>query len=219
MTIWFLGWILILFWGQSKEQELAAELLAKSPCSCGTEQYPHEKIWPALHLAGWMMLCPSATPEAALNGTQSHSRGKAPPPVLTDSHKSYPLARATLAHPFWKADQRGQRWIGVKDGEDRMGIRGAVSCGIWAVVEDSVLQTDVPARAEQHPEVQSRAELLAQSHHSVNSFGAGLGSCPLHAGDGAQVQQVPFSPCHNETGLEAENCLSTFWAITTTSGN
>lgn len=36
-----------------------------------------------------------------------------------------------------------------------MGMMRAVSSGIQAVVEDSALQTNVPAGAEQHPEVQS----------------------------------------------------------------
>lgn len=56
MRIWFPGWIIVLSWGQSKEQELTTELLAEDPCSCGTEQCSQEKIRPALHLAAWMML-------------------------------------------------------------------------------------------------------------------------------------------------------------------
>lgn len=86
-------------------------------------------------------------------------------------------------------------------------------------MKDSVLQGQAASSSTKHPMASPRAELLAQCHHSVNSFGAGLDSSPLRAGDGAQVQQVPFSPCQNETGLEAENCLGTFWAITIASGN
>lgn len=40
-------------------------------------------------------------------------------------------------------------------GKTAMGMVGATSCGTRAAVEDSVLQNDVPARAEQHPEVQT----------------------------------------------------------------
>lgn len=91
-------------------------------------------------------------------------------------------------------------------------------------MENSVLQKGVQqglssTQSCKHQMASPRAELLAQCYHSGNSFGAGLDSSPLCVGAKAQAQGAPFFPCQDETGLEAENCLNTFRAITAASGN
>lgn len=227
MTIWFPGWILIFSWEQLKEQELATGLLAEGPCSCGTEQCPQEEIPPALHLAAWMMLQPISSSWMCSGWDR-----KATPvgkqlllfSLTPTRHKSYPFSRANLVHPFGRI-REVRRWMDVSSGESCHGNDGGSvqwhlsCCGGLSPADQCASRGWAAPRGAKHQMASPRAELLAQCHHSVNSFGAGPASSSLHAGDKAQAQWLPFSPCQDETGLEAENGLNTFWAITTASGN
>lgn len=60
-------------------------------------------------------------------------------------------------------------------------------------------------------------EPLVFCHPTVVTSGTGLASYLLQAGAKAQAEGVSFHPSPDETGLEAENYLSTFWVITAAS--
>lgn len=105
-------------------------------------------------LPGWCS-SPPAPPECALSRTESNSSGKAAPPVLPDSHKSYPFARADLAHPFGRLIREFRRGMDVADGNGCHGNGGShvlwhlSCCGGFRPAEGCA------ARAEQHPELQT----------------------------------------------------------------
>lgn len=95
---------------------------------------------------------------------------------------------------FGRLTREVRRWVDVNYGDDCHGNDGSSvqwhlsCCGGFSPADWCASKGWAAPRCAKHQMASPRAELLAQCHPSVDSFGAGLASSLLHAGAKAQAQ-------------------------------